>query len=119
MSTTLSRKFVKNFKKGVVDDQPTTCNLTTMIKKYKPNIFVSIQEHPGIYHYFINLESIFNSMTNGVQYMQLPGSTIEGIQPPVLIEHGWDKHLQNVAKFKVTLNITILTNTDKFHRKHQ
>ncbi len=112
-------KICQEFQKGVADDQPTTYNLKTMINKSKPNIFISIQEHPSIYHCFINLVSIFNSMTNGVQYMQLPGSTIKCVQPPVLLEHGWDKHLQNIAKFKVTLNITILTNTNKFHRKHQ
>jgi len=51
--------------------------------------------------------------------MQLLSPIIECVHPPVVIEYGWHKHLQNNAKFKLTVNMTILTNNNKFHTKHE
>jgi len=50
--------------------------------------------------------------------MQLPCLTIECVQPPMVIEHSWHKDLQNSAKFKLTVNMSILYNTNKFYTKH-
>jgi len=80
---------------------------------------LTIKEHAIIYDCFINLLSTFNSMTNGVQHMQLPRPKIECVQPPMVIEHGWHKDLQNNAKFKSTVNINILNNTNKICTKHR
>lgn len=51
--------------------------------------------------------------------MQLPGSTIECVQPPVLLEHGWDKHLQNVAKLQTPTNFIENINNINLHNHNK